>query len=110
MDFRQLLQNLIENALKYSRADLPPVVQVYAAGEGPETIFFVVDNGIGIDPAYATRIFQIFQRLHTEHSYAGTGMGLSIAKKIVERYEGHIWVEPSAEAGSKFCFTLPLAF
>jgi signal transduction histidine kinase len=102
----QLFQNLISNALKFRR-DEPPNVAVSAEREGASWHFAVRDEGIGIDPAYFDRIFVIFQRLHARDRYPGTGIGLAICKKIVERHRGAIWVESAVGAGSTFHFTLP---
>jgi PAS domain S-box-containing protein len=104
--FERLFRNLISNALKF-RGDEPPVVTVSADQGDGEWIVSVRDNGIGIDPAKAGRIFDVFQRLHSQEEYAGTGMGLAICKRIVERHHGRIWVEPAAGGGSAFRFALP---
>jgi chemotaxis family two-component system sensor kinase Cph1 len=103
----QLFQNLIGNALKF-HGDQPPRIHVGARREGQRWVFWVRDNGIGIDPRYFDRIFQIFQRLHTRRHYAGTGIGLAICKKIVERHGGAIWVQSQPEQGSTFYFSIPI--
>ncbi|WP_169311936.1 ATP-binding protein [Deinococcus maricopensis] len=103
----QLFQNLVGNALKYHRPGVPPRVRVRAAPDGPLWHFTVQDNGIGIEPAYFERVFEIFQRLHTREQYEGTGVGLAICKKIVERHGGQLWLDSTPGEGSTFHFTLP---
>lgn len=101
----QLFQNLIANGIKY-RGSAAPVIEIGAREQGQEWLFWVKDNGIGIDPQYGDRIFQIFQRLHTRQEYPGTGIGLAICHKIVEHHDGRIWVESNLQQGATFYFTL----
>ena len=102
----QVLQNIIGNALKY-RNEEPPRVHISARRQDGYWVFSVRDNGIGIDPKYAGRIFTIFQRLHTREQYSGTGIGLAVCKKIVERHGGRIWLESDSGKGATFYFNIP---
>ena len=104
----QLLQNLMGNAIKF-RGAAPPAVHVAAEAKAEEWVITVSDNGIGIEPQYRERVFQIFQRLHERDKYEGTGIGLAVCKKIVERHGGRIWVEGAPGEGSIFSFSLPSA-
>jgi light-regulated signal transduction histidine kinase (bacteriophytochrome) len=103
---RQLLQNLVSNALKF-RGSKPPRVVVSAERTGEEWRVAVVDNGIGIEPKYKERVFEIFKRLHRSEEYSGTGIGLAVCKKIVERHGGRIWLESEPGEGATFSFTVP---
>jgi PAS domain S-box-containing protein len=102
----QLFQNLIGNSIKYCNQHKPQI-EISSHAESEYWVFSVEDNGIGIEAQYFERIFQMFQRLHTRQNYSGTGIGLAICRKIVERHGGKIWVESQVGRGSKFIFTIP---
>lgn len=102
----QLLQNLIGNALKYRGPDRP-IIRVSAQHSDPGYTFTVADNGIGIDPKHHVRIFELGRRLHTQQQYPGTGIGLAVCRRVVQRHGGTIWVESDGSAGARFLFTLP---
>lgn len=109
VELGQLFQNLIGNALKFRRDGVTPEVHVGCKPDGSAGTFWVKDNGIGIPPDLHERTFQVFQRLHGQGKYPGTGIGLAICKKIVERHGGRIWIESVVGEGATFFFTLPLA-
>jgi signal transduction histidine kinase len=103
----QVFQNLIGNAIKYRKEEGPLSIELKARRANGAWIFSVADNGIGVPAAYRETIFGIFKRLHANHKYSGTGMGLAICQRIVERYRGRIWVESELGRGSTFFFTVP---
>ncbi|MBY0455506.1 MAG: PAS domain S-box protein [Burkholderiaceae bacterium] len=108
-EFTRLWQNLIGNAVKYRAPDRTPELEITVAPDDEGWRFCVADNGIGIDPGQFDRLFRVFQRLHTRNKYEGTGVGLAVARKIVERHGGRIWVESDGlDQGCRFCFTLPV--
>ncbi|HJY72886.1 MAG TPA: ATP-binding protein [Streptosporangiaceae bacterium] len=102
-----VFQNLLSNALKFS-GEKPPRVVVTVSRDEPFWLFSFSDNGIGIEPEYSERIFVIFQRLHERTAYAGTGIGLSMTRKIIEYFGGRIWLDTTFTGGTRFCFTLPM--
>jgi signal transduction histidine kinase len=122
MQMRQLLQNLIGNSLKYHSAGVPPIVRIYSRkldARSPESMneigpaqplcqILVTDNGIGFDEKYLDRIFTVFQRLHKKGEYEGTGVGLAICRKIVDRHGGTITARSSPGMGTTFVVTMPV--
>jgi PAS domain S-box-containing protein len=106
-DLVRLFQNLIGNAIKFRQAGRPAIIAVSCKDQGGEWVFAIEDNGIGMDPQYHERVFRIFQRLVAKDKYEGTGIGLSICKKIIEHHNGRIWVESRPGEGSTFFFSLP---
>ncbi|WP_163833869.1 PAS domain-containing sensor histidine kinase [Spartinivicinus ruber] len=102
-----LMQNLIGNAIKY-RSKKPPKIHFFAEKQANEWCFCVSDNGIGINPQNTNKIFDVFYRLHTQQTYPGTGIGLALCRRIIERHGGRIWVKSQLGQGSQFYFTLPL--
>ncbi|MBN8822563.1 MULTISPECIES: ATP-binding protein [unclassified Spirosoma] len=106
-DLKQVFQNLISNSLKYRKPGVSPQITIRAVDESDQFCFAIRDNGIGIEPQYFDRVFQIFQRLHGRHEYSGTGIGLATCKKVVHIYGGQIWIESEPNVGSTFFFTIP---
>jgi signal transduction histidine kinase len=104
----QLFQNLVGNAIKYRGAD-PPRIEISSRQDevSGRWVFTVQDNGMGIAPRYHSQVFGLFKRLYAAHQYPGTGIGLAICQKVVERYGGRIWVESEEGKGARFIFTLP---
>ncbi len=103
---RQVFQNIISNAIKYSKQEVNPIITIDAIETEDFWEFSIKDNGIGIDKEYFDRIFVIFQRLHRRDEYSGTGMGLAVTKKIIENLGGQIWLESAEGEGSKFHFSI----
>ncbi len=103
----QVYFNLLDNAFKYSRNQAQPRVEVGAQQKDSQTIYYVSDNGVGFDTQYASRIFGVFQRLHSDKEYEGTGIGLATVQRIINRHHGKIWVESAVNQGARFYFTLP---
>ncbi len=102
----EVFKNLVSNAIKFNRS-APPTIEIAAWEEKDAVVVSVVDNGIGIDPRYTARIFDLFERLHPQEEFEGTGAGLAICKAVIEGYGGKIWVESQPGAGSTFFFTIP---
>jgi len=104
---RQILVNLIDNALKYSRGQAQPRIEISARQQAGEEVIRIADNGVGFEPAYAHKLFGVFQRLHNQQEFEGTGIGLAIVRKIVERHGGRVWAEGAVGEGARFFFSLP---
>jgi len=104
---RQAYSNLLGNAVKFTQGKNPAVIEAGSCIQDGESVYYVRDNGIGFDPQYVDKIFLIFQRLHSQGLYPGTGIGLAICKRIVERHAGRIWATSEPGRGSTFFFTIP---
>lgn len=108
LQMRQVFQNLMTNSLKFHRADVPPVIKITETSTYKERVITVADNGIGFDEKYADKIFEVFQRLHGKTEYEGTGIGLSVCKKIMERHDGYVTVDSALNEGAAFHLHLPI--
>ena len=103
----QVFQNLLSNGIKFTAAGVTPCLRVTATREPNAWRFSITDNGVGVEPQYAERIFRPFKRLHAQSEFPGSGLGLSVCKRAVERRGGRIWVKPAPDGGSMFNFTIP---
>jgi light-regulated signal transduction histidine kinase (bacteriophytochrome) len=104
---RQLLAHLLENAVKFTKGRRPAQIQVSGRSEGDEDVYCIKDDGVGFDMKYENKIYEVFQRMHPQEEFAGTGIGLAIVKRIVVRHGGRVWAESKAGEGAVFCFALP---
>jgi light-regulated signal transduction histidine kinase (bacteriophytochrome) len=104
---KQVLMNLLSNAVKYSSKKTGPAIGIGSIGEETRTVYYVKDNGVGFDMAYSDKLFGVFQRLHSQEEFEGTGVGLALVKRIIDKHKGEIWAEGLENIGATFYFSLP---
>jgi light-regulated signal transduction histidine kinase (bacteriophytochrome) len=104
---KQVFMNLISNAVKYSSLREKPFIEIGCNKENDEVVYFIKDNGEGFDMKYSNKLFGIFQRLHNDSEFKGTGIGLVIVKRIIEKHNGRVWAEAKENEGAVFYFTIP---
>jgi light-regulated signal transduction histidine kinase (bacteriophytochrome) len=104
---KQVWMNLVSNAIKYASKKAAPEIEIGSTDEGTKTVYYVKDNGAGFDMAYSAKLFGVFQRLHSQEEFEGSGVGLALVKRIIEKHKGEIWAEGKENAGATFYFSLP---